>query len=205
MSEQPNPIPDDPLTGHNYDGIQEYDNPTPAWWTYLFILSIVFAVPYMFFTLLAGDALSPIGYYERAKVANMEKKFGTIGELQPDAATILKYSQDPEWVAFGRTVFQTNCTSCHGGNAGGTASAPNLTDQAYLNVKTIEDIAAVILNGANNQAMPAWANRLHPNEAVLVSSYVASLRGTNVPGGAPPQGETPPPWDGGDEAASSPQ
>lgn len=193
----------DLIAGHNYDGIQEYDNPTPAWWTYLFVLSIIFAVPYMLFTLMSDGQLTPQGQYERAKVANMERKFGTIGELQPDAATIFQYSQDPEWVAFGRTVFQTNCTSCHGTSAGGTTSAPNLTDDAYINVKSLEDIAAVVLNGANNQAMPAWENRLHPNEVVLVSAYVASLRGTNVAGGAPPQGEVPPAWASGGAAAPS--
>ena len=195
MSEHhPSDASQERLTGHNYDGIQEYDNPTPSWWTYLFVLSVLFAPPYMLFTLMSDGALTPQGQYERAKVANMEKKFGTIGELKPDAATILQYSQDPEWVAFGRTVFQTHCTSCHGNNAAGTTSAPNLTDDAYINIRSIEDIAKVVNSGANNQAMPAWENRLHPNEVVLVSSYVASLRGTNA-AGAPPQGEVPPPWD----------
>ena len=26
----------EPLTDHNYDGIQELDNPLPRWWVYLF-------------------------------------------------------------------------------------------------------------------------------------------------------------------------
>jgi cytochrome c oxidase cbb3-type subunit III len=39
----------------------------------------------------------------------------------------------------------------------------------------------VIADGAGNGAMPAWRNRLHPNELLLVSAYVASLRGQNLP------------------------
>ncbi len=35
-----------PLTDHTYDGIREYDNPLPAWWTWLFIGTVVFSVLY---------------------------------------------------------------------------------------------------------------------------------------------------------------
>ena len=28
------------LTDHAYDGIQEYDNPLPGWWTYTFVATI---------------------------------------------------------------------------------------------------------------------------------------------------------------------
>ncbi|MEM1354786.1 MAG: cbb3-type cytochrome c oxidase N-terminal domain-containing protein [Planctomycetota bacterium] len=194
---------EDQLTGHNYDGIQEYDNPTPGWWTWLFILSVIFAIPYMIFTLISDGALTPEGQFERAKVANMAKKFGTIGELEPDAATILEYSKDPEWVAFGQNVYLSNCKQCHGNNAEGNASAPNLTDDAFIHVNTVEDIADVVINGRGGGKMPAWGNRLHPNEVVLVSSYIASIRGTNAPGGMAPEGEVPPPWEGGEDAASA--
>ena len=36
-------------TGHSYDGIEEYDNPMPAWWYWSFILSIVFAIGYLIY------------------------------------------------------------------------------------------------------------------------------------------------------------
>ena len=29
------------LMDHEYDGIQEYDNPTPGWWNLVFFLSII--------------------------------------------------------------------------------------------------------------------------------------------------------------------
>ena len=34
-------------TGHVYDGIEEYDNPLPAWWLNLFVLSMVFGIVYL--------------------------------------------------------------------------------------------------------------------------------------------------------------
>ena len=39
--------PADKTTGHEYDGIQEYDNPLPAWWFYMFVLTIVWGVGYL--------------------------------------------------------------------------------------------------------------------------------------------------------------
>lgn len=197
MSEQDptnSPTPGEPeiqadlLTGHNYDGIQEYDNPTPAWWTWIFLVSVAFTPIYLLFTLMSDGHLTPHGEYERAYVANLEKKFGELGTLEADAPTILKYARDEQWSAFGKNVFQTHCVSCHGANAQGN-SAPNLTDNHFLNVKSVADIGTVVIEGANNGAMPAWGNRLHPNEVVLVSSYVASLKGTNASGGKGPEGE----------------
>lgn len=191
------------LTSHNYDGIQEYDNPTPAWWTWVFIATCIFAFFYMALNLIAAGGLSPPAEYERDYLVNLKKKFGEIGELEPDAPTIMQYAAEDQWVALGRGVYMSNCTSCHGTDGAGGASAPNLTDDHYIYVKEVQDIADVIISGRGNGKMPAWGNRLHPNEVVLVSSYIATLRGENRLGKGP-EGEVPPPWSAGDQAAEQP-
>jgi hypothetical protein len=75
-------------------------------------------------------------------------------------------------------------------------TGPNLTDENYLNVTKIEDIADVVTNGRKNGAMPAWKNELLPVEQVLVSAYVVSLRGKNLPsvGGRGKEGDIIAPW-----------
>lgn len=197
MSEQ-NKQQQDQLTGHVYDGIQEYDNPTPAWMTWVFLVFLIFTPIYLIFTLMSDGALTPQGQLERAQVANLEKQFGEMGTLAPDGPTIMAYSTQEKWVAFGTTVFNSHCATCHGTDGGGN-SAPNLTDDHYKNVTMVADIGDIVQNGANAGAMPAWGTRLHPNEIVMVSAYVATLRGTNVPGGLGPDGEVPPPWSAGAE------
>ena len=58
----------------------------------------------------------------------------------------------------------------------------------------IADVLKVVQNGANAGAMPAWRDRLVPNELVLVSSYVASLRGSNPSTAKAPEGRKIAPW-----------
>ncbi|PQO37353.1 cytochrome C oxidase Cbb3 [Bremerella cremea] len=185
-------IPNDPLTDHSYDGIREFDNPMPGWWKALFWGSIVWSAAYwLYYENGVTPDRSVVAAYDRALAANMEKQFAEIGELQPDRATILKFAEDPKWLAFGKSVFQTNCVSCHGNNAEGKIG-PNLTDDKWKNVKKVEDIPKVISNGAGGNAMPAWKDKLNQNEIVLLASYLLSVHGSVPPGTgvAPIKGET---------------
>ena len=182
MADSPNstdPSEDAALSDHTYDGIQEYDNPTPRWWDLLFVGSIFFAPVYAVWFHAPQMNRNLAGRYEQALAANMRLQFGEIGDLAPDEETILRYMNKPEWLNVGASTFATNCVSCHGRQGEGV-SGPNLTDDFYLHVKEITDIAKVVAEGAKKGAMPAWRNRLHPNEVVLVSAYVASLRGQNL-------------------------
>ncbi len=178
---------------HAYDGIEEYDNPLPPWWKWLFVASIAFAPFYLMFYHGGASGRSVEDQFGIALAANTRLQFAEIGELKPDAETITKYMVKPSWVKVGQSVFQTNCISCHGRDAEGKVG-PNMTDDLYKNVNRIEDIARVINEGAGAGAMPKWSNRLHVNEVVLVSAYVASLRGTNAEGGKAPEGKKIAPW-----------
>lgn len=183
------------LLDHNYDGIQEYDNPIPGWWNWIFVGSVVFGVLYWIFFESGVAGRDVHSQFERAYAASLEKRFGSLPELSGDERTLVQYMNDPEWLQVGATTFQTNCVSCHGREGGGGASAPNLTDDSWKNVRTIEDVYKVISEGAANGAMPAWKSRLRPKALVLTASYVASLRGTNPSGTVrPPEGNVIPPW-----------
>ncbi len=180
------PADENPLTDHAYDGIQEYDNPLPGWWSFLFWIAIVFAPLYYFFFHCGMEGRSIHDQYNSQMASIFELRFAEIGELSADRATILQYMNDkPEWLAVGKVVYTTHCVSCHGADGSGLVG-PNLTDDYWKNVTRVEDIAKVIENGAANGAMPAWKNRMsHQNQIVLTAAYVASLRGNPVDGKAP--------------------
>lgn len=181
------------LTDHSYDGIQEYDNPLPGWWKFLFWVSVVFAPIYYVYIHAGVDGRSIHDQYNAHMAEVFELRFSEIGELEPDRETILEYLDKDDWLKVGQVVYTTNCVSCHKADGSG-AVGPNLTDDHWKNVRNVEDIAKVIAEGAANGAMPAWKNRMsHQNQIVLTAAYVASMRKNPKPGKAP-EGNVIPPW-----------
>ncbi len=189
----PEGAPDDPLTGHSYDGIQEYDNPLPGWWKWLFVASILIVPPYIMYYHGGAEGRSLEDLYDAAYAEHIQLQFAEIGELPLNRESVVKYLYEESWLRVGKATFKTHCASCHGQDGGGIVG-PNLCDDDYKNVKDIADILRVIQNGANGGAMPAWKTRLSPNELVLVSSYVASLRGTTPASPKAAEGRPIDPW-----------
>lgn len=177
------------LPGH--DGIQEYDNPIPGWMSAILWITVIWGFYYLgYYGFGYGD--SNLAEYQNELAANVRMQFKEIGMLKPDEATMLTYMGKPDWMAFGRTVYQTNCQSCHGPTGLGVVG-PNLCDESYKNVEKLADIPKVVGGGAAGGQMPAWGSRMHPNEVVLVSAYVATLRGS-ASGGKAAEGKVIPPW-----------
>lgn len=180
------------LMAHEYDGIREYDNPTPGWWHAIFLGSILFSMFYVTYWHFSPLASTIHQDWDREQLADFKRIFGKVGELQSDQATILKMMGDQQMLNVAQSLFVGNCAVCHGKDGGGI-NGVNLTDDSYKNVKNIEDIFTTISKGANLGAMPAWEQKLSKNERVILSSYVATLRGKNVPGRAP-EGDKIPAW-----------
>jgi cytochrome c oxidase cbb3-type subunit 3 len=190
----------DQLLDHEYDGIREYDNPCPAWWHLIFAGSAVFSVIYFGFFHLGNFGWSIHEAHQTAVADDLKLRFAEIGELPMDEPTVLEYMGKPDWLAIGSAVYQAQCKSCHGADGSG-AVGPNLTDDHYKNVKQLGDVVRVVQEGAANGSMPAWRTRLHPNEIVLVSAYVANMRGQNLPGPRGAEGDQIAPWPEGSPSA----
>jgi cytochrome c oxidase cbb3-type subunit III len=188
------PSTKEPALLHSYDGIQEYDNPLPRWWTWVFWATIVFSVFYLMYFHVGAPGRSMDEQFQESLTQNTKKQYAEIGDLSSDQATLIKYMNDAKWVGVGKSVFKANCVSCHAADGGGNVG-PNLCDENFKHVKQMTDIIKVIKEGVAGGAMPAWATRLqHKNDIVLVSVYVASLRGTKPANGKAPDGSPIPAW-----------
>lgn len=165
------------LMDHEYDGIREFDNPTPGWWHIFFLATCLFSAIYMVWYHMSPLSTSIHKDWQNQQLAEYKKIFGGLGELKGDLETIQKMRLDSKLMSVAQGIFESNCAACHGKDGGGI-NGFNLTDDAYKNVKTIPDIFTVVTAGANNGAMPAWSAKLTQNERVLVAAYAANLRGT---------------------------
>jgi len=181
---QPNTTETTETTGHAYDGIQEYDNPMPRWWLYLFWGTIVYSLIYLVLYPGLGTFQGLLGWssanqYEReVEVAN-----NTYGPIYAELAAkpIEALATDPHAIKMGQRLFATECSVCHGSAATGSLGFPDLTDGDWLYGGDPATITATITAG-RKALMPARgvAGNLTDAEITQVAAYTRSLAGESV-------------------------
>ncbi len=177
----------------------------PWWWKVGIGMTMAYAMLYFAYFHLGTAGRTAIDQFDVALARNTQLQFAEIGDLKQDADTMAKFlhKSKSSWLRVGQGIFKTNCVQCHGALGEGKVG-PNLGDESYKNIRSIEDILTVINRGAGGAAMPAWKDKLNSNEIVLVSTYVASLRGSNPAGGKGAEGQVIPPWPAPIEPSASP-
>jgi cytochrome c oxidase cbb3-type subunit 3 len=185
MTEKPR---QDRLLDHNYDGIQEYDNPMPRWWLYIFYATIVFSILYALNVPGIGIGKGRIANYER-EVAEAKARLGAQAQQAPPVSeeTLRALLGDPAKLAEGKATFDVNCSPCHRADGGGNIG-PNLTDDYWLHGGRPLDIYTTVNGGVLDKGMPAWGQTLKPDQVTAVAAYVMSLHDTHPANPKPPQG-----------------
>jgi cytochrome c oxidase cbb3-type subunit 3 len=154
-------------TGHQWDGIEEYNNPLPRWWVWVFYATIVwgigYTVAYPAWPLISQATPGLLGASTRAdvaaEIAAVDAANAAIKE-RLIAADLNAIGADPELATFaenaGAAVFRTNCATCHGSGAAGFEGKgyPNLLDDDWLWGGTMEDIHLTITHGIRNTTDP---------------------------------------------------
>lgn len=179
---------DERLLEHNYDGIQEYDNPMPLWWLWGFYATIVFSVLYWFNVAGIGSGKGRIANYEQ-EIAAATEKYGDLRAqaVQVDEASVIAAAGDPAALAAGKETFMATCSPCHRPDAGGVIG-PNLTDDWWIHGNKPMDMVHLVSNGVLDKGMPAWNQTLSPEQIRNVVAYVMSVHGTNPKAPREPEG-----------------
>jgi len=177
---------EDRLLEHEYDGIQEYDNPMPRWWLWIFYASIAFSVAYYFLPAPFGEGEGVIAEYER------EMASASVATPPPTGTALsneelLALAAAGSAVEEGKVVYDANCAACHRADGGGLIG-PNLADSYYIHGGSPMEIHQVIAEGVLAKGMPAWDRILSPDQLNKVTVYVLSMHGTNPPDAKAPEG-----------------
>jgi cytochrome c oxidase cbb3-type subunit 3 len=169
----------DGTTGHVYDGIEEYDNPLPAWWFYLFVITIVFGVGYVIAYPGLGSFQGLLGWSQEGQLRDEQEaaqaKYGPLFAAYA-AQPVPELAQDRQAMKMGQRLFANNCAQCHGADARGSFGFPNLTDDEWLWGGAPEQLVQTIGNGRQG-AMPGWSAALGDDGIRQVTAYVVTLGG----------------------------
>ncbi|MCX8087127.1 MAG: cytochrome-c oxidase, cbb3-type subunit III [Rhodocyclaceae bacterium] len=170
------------VTGHVWDEtLEEYNNPLPNWWRWMFYLTVGFAIVYLMLYPGLGNLAGSFGWTMRGQYEQeMKKAEETYGPkfnqfLKQDIMTVAANQEAKE---MGARLFQTYCAQCHGGDAGGAPGFPNLKDKDWLWGGTPEKIVETITNGRMGIMTPKGTKPDMDAEQVKdVVHYVRSLSG----------------------------
>ena len=172
----------DNTTGHVWDGdLQELNNPLPKWWVYLFIITVVFAIAYGVLYPMFGQYKGVLGWSSQGQhTAEVKKMQEAIAPIYAAfrAQSPEQLAGDAQAMAVGERLFQNNCAQCHGSDARGARSFPNLTDGDWLYGGTPADIKTTLMEGRNGVMPPMAAAVGAPEDVRNLAHYVLSLSGS---------------------------
>lgn len=183
-------------TGHEWDGIEEYNNPLPRWWLWTFVICIIWALGYvvLYPAIPMGKDFSK-GTLGWNQYNNLDKKIAEADEAkqsfndQISASSVQEIIDNPELhpfaVAGGKAAFALHCSQCHGSNANGAKGYPSLLDDEWLWGGEIADIVQTITHGiryyddpeTRDSAMMAYGDMemLSEKEILDVIHYIQTV------------------------------
>lgn len=158
-------------TGHVWDGIEEYNNPLPRWWVWVFYATIVFSIGYVIaypaWPLVSGATQGMLGtsasgdtrlaVEQDIKMFN-EANAGVQKALVETPLDQVQANQDLMNYAIpaGAAVFRTYCAQCHQSEGAGLPGKgyPTLKDDDWLWGGTLDDIHYTVTHGIRNATDP---------------------------------------------------
>ena len=172
---------DEELVGHKWDGdLEEWNNPAPKWWLYLYFITIAWAVGYMIAYPGIGAFDGVLGWsqetqYEQEMQAAADRYAPIYTRFAEMEFSALAANEDAR--RLGASLYASYCTTCHGSDARGAPGYPNLTDDDWIWGNSEAQLITSIADG-RNAVMPALAASLGGDAGVdNMVRYVRSLSG----------------------------
>ncbi|MFN0316362.1 MAG: cytochrome-c oxidase, cbb3-type subunit III [Burkholderiales bacterium] len=168
------------LVGHVWDeNLEEYNNPLPRWWMWLFYITIVFSIAYLVLypglgTFAGIKGWTSTGQFE-GEQARAKQKFEPLYDMYA-AMDVKAVAADPAAKEIGQRLFLNHCAQCHASDARGGQGFPNLADGDWLYGGEPEQIKASIASGRQG-IMPPLGSVLGEQGVRDVAHYVMSLSG----------------------------
>ena len=165
--------------GHVWDEtLEEYNNPMPKWWTWLFVITVVFAFVYLAMYPGLGNFKGMLGWTSAGQhKAEVDKVDAAVKPLFDKymAMDVKAVAGDKQAMEMGKRLYLTYCMQCHGADARGGKGFPNLADSDWQWGGEPAQIVETISAGRTG-VMPAHA-QLGAETIKDLANYVRSLSG----------------------------
>src|SRR6056297_1096994 len=131
MAKEPQKQNQEPeTTGHEWDGIKEYNNPLPRWWVWVFYATIVWGIWYTIaYPAWPGIKEATSGYLGWSTRENVAQEIARAEDANAEInerlaeVELASIDETPELRTYaasaGNAVFMTWCAQCHGSGAAG--------------------------------------------------------------------------------------
>ncbi len=173
---------------HEWDEtLQEFNNPLPRWWVWMFVITLVFSALYLWMYPGLGSYKGNMGLIDPAyKNGWTEQKQYDIEKAKLDATSqplfdkfgamsVVDLAKDKQAMQVGQRLFLNNCAQCHGSDARGGSGFPNLADNDWLYGGYPDAIVQTLTTGRHG-IMPAHGEILGGAQGVNDAvNYVLSL------------------------------
>ncbi|MCB2088506.1 MAG: cytochrome-c oxidase, cbb3-type subunit III [Sphingomonadaceae bacterium] len=175
--------------GHEWDGIEELNNPLPRWWLWSFyaciLFSIAYVVAYPALPMLSKGTEGMLGWTSRGVLAaemkeEQAKRSKVVAALADMPIEQLQGNEEMmrAAIAGGRAAFKVNCVQCHGAGAAGSPGYPNLNDDDWLWGGDIKTIETTLQHGIRQPGDDATRVSLMPafgRDGILTSAQIAQV------------------------------
>jgi cytochrome c oxidase cbb3-type subunit 3 len=145
----------------------------------MFVGGCIFAVIYLILYPGLGTWPGLLGTNSRIEVKqDQEAQDAAVAPIYAKYAkmSIPEVAADPAARVIGQRLFLNNCAQCHGSDAKGAPSFPNLTEGDSIYGRDPEAIIATITAGRNG-IMPPFKGAIDAKTAGDIAQYVRSLSG----------------------------
>ena len=165
--------------GHVWDEtLEEYNNPMPKWWSWLFVITVIFALVYLALYPGLGKFQGVLGWSSVGQYnAERERMDATVQPMYSKylGMDVKALAADKQAMETGKRLYLTYCMQCHGADGRGAKGFPNLTDSDWLYGGEPDQIKQTIAEGRMG-VMPPHA-QLGADTIKDLANYVRSLSG----------------------------
>jgi cytochrome c oxidase cbb3-type subunit 3 len=158
------------------DGIFQADNPMPNWWTFVWLLTILFSIWYVVYFHYFSDWPQEKAF--AIESAEHEKKFPR-AVVAANADGSNPFRDNEIAITEGQKTFVAVCAACHKADGTGLVG-PNLVDAEWLHGDTDAEVFENIMNGIGADKiklqrgiMPPHEKSLGPEKVYQVMAWLA--------------------------------